>query len=145
MGLMTSCGDDDDEKATSSYDYAFSGAYVGDHPTDLTGKMTLTEMDNGNTMITVELNNTIDGETYPMHAHDKDADSATGYVETPNGAIFAQGLMGNGGTASVSQEASMSYTELTTNYSGFFVTHDPLQAVSTSDATTFLLVADFAR
>lgn len=145
--MMTSCGGDDLE--STSFDYAFSGDYDGTHATDLTATMTITELENGGSTITVELENTVDGEMYPMHAHDAaDASSTpngTPYVEAPNTAIFGQMLAGNGGTATVSQETTMSYTELTSTYDGFFVVHDPLQTLSTSDATTFLVVGAFAR
>ena len=157
LGFLSSCGDDDPiALKTTSFDYALhngqavpSAAYAGGHPTDLTATMKLDEMENGNTMITVTLNNTISGATYHMHAHDG-ADAATTpngtpYNESPNTEIFAQMLQGNGNTVSVSQEASMSYTELTDTYSGFFVIHDPLQAVSTTDITSYLVVGGFAR
>ena len=157
LGFLSSCGDDDPiALKTTSFDYALhngqavpSAAYAGGHPTDLTATMKLDEMENGNTMITVTLNNTISGATYNMHAHDG-ADAATTpngtpYNESPNTDIFAQMLQGNGNTVSVSQEASMSYTELTDTYLGFFVIHDPLQAVSTTDITSYLVVGGFAR
>jgi hypothetical protein len=84
-----------------------------------------------------------------MHAHDK-ADPAstpngTPYDESPNAGVFATAVAGNGGTASVSGETTMSYTEITSTYEGFFVVHDPLQAVNTADVTTYVVLGDFAR
>jgi len=145
--MLVSCGDDD--LPTSDFDYDFHSAYDGDHPDDLTATMTVTELESGNSMITVELTNTVDGETYPMHAHDK-ADASTTpngtpYNESPNAAVFATSVTGNGGTASVSAETTMTYTEITSTYDGFFVVHDPLQAVNTADVTTYVVLGDFAR
>lgn len=153
--LLTSCGDDF-EGETKSFSYSLhtgqtvpSAAYAGSHPTDYSVDMELTEMENGNTMITLTLNNTVDGETYNLHAHDG-ADAAstpngTPYNESPNANIFAQAATGNGESVTVSQEATMSFTELTETYSGFFVSHDPLQGISTTDITTYLVVGAFAR
>ncbi len=145
--FMTSCSDDDFE--SESFDYSLSADYVGTHETDYSVTMELTEMENGNTMIELTLENTVEGETYNLHAHDA-ADAATtpngtAYNEMANATIFAQAVEGNGGSVTVSQEATMSFTDLTTTYEGFFVSHDPLQEVSTSDAATFLVVAAFAR
>ncbi len=155
LGFLSSCGDDPVLESTS-FNYVIhngqavpSAAYAGSHPTDFTATMKLDEMENGNTMITLTLDNTVEGATYHMHAHDA-ADASTTpngtpYNETPNGDIFAQMVEGNGNTVSVSQEASMSFTELTDTYSGFFVVHDPLQAISTTDITSYLVVGGFAR
>lgn len=147
MGLMfTSCGDD---LESTSYDYAFNDGYTGDHATDLEATLTIEELDNGGSMITVELTNTVDGETYPLHAHDA-ADSAetpnmTPYIEAPNADVFASTITGNGGTASTTVTTTRSFTELTTTYDGFLVVHDPLQDVNTADLSTFLIVSTFAR
>lgn len=146
MGFMlASCGSTEN----TSYDYAMNSGYVGDHADDFSATLTVEELEAGGSMITVELNNTVQGETYPIHAHDA-ADSATTpngtpYVESPNASIFAQMATGNGGSVSVSQTTTMSYTELTTTYDGFFVCHDPLQDISTSNTATFLVVGAFAR
>ncbi len=150
--MMSSCGDDD--LASSTFNYSFADSYAAGamsdaHPSDLSATMTVTELESGNSMITVELTNTIDGESYAIHAHDK-ADAAstpnmTPYNETPNSAIFANMIVGNGGTASVSQETTTSFTDLTTTYEGFFVVHDPLQAINTADVTTYIILGDFAR
>jgi len=148
--MMTSCGGDDD-LASTSFDYDFNTAtpYVGTHSDDLTAEMTVTELESGNTMINVELTNTVDGVTYNIHAHDAaDASSTpngTPYNESPNSAVFAQQLVGNGGTASISQETTLDYTAVTTTYDGFFVVHDPLQDISTVDLSTYLIVGAFAR
>lgn len=42
-------------------------------------------------------------------------------------------------------EPAISFTELTRNYEGFLVVHDPTQAISTVDLTTYLVVGAFAR
>ena len=149
-GLMfTSCDDDDPVLETKTYNYEFSDSYAGTHADNLTATMKVDEMENGSTRITVELENTMDGQTYNIHAHDA-ADptttpNMTPYIESPNGAIFANQIIGNGETASVSQVTEMSFTELTSTYDGFFVVHDPLQAINTADLTTYVIVAAFAR
>ncbi len=153
---FTSCGDDDADLESKSYNYAFhtgqtvaTAPYSGDHADNFSAELVLQEMENGNTMVTVNLSNTVDGETYRIHAHDsQDATTTpngTPYNETPNGDILAIGVEGNGGTASGSQESEMTVTELSTTYEGFFVIHDPLQDISTTDITTYLVVGSFAR
>ncbi len=153
---LTSCGDDDDDLRSTTFNYAFNTgqvaetfAYSGSHPDNLTASIKLDELENGGTRVTVSINNTIDGQTYPTHAHDM-ADPATTpngtpYNETPNGDVFAGPISGNGGTASASNDSSMSYDELTSIYDGFFVVHDPLQAVTTVDPTTYVFLGVFAR
>lgn len=155
MGL-TSCGDDEDTLRSTTFNYAFNTgqvaetfAYSGDHPDNLTASIKLDELEAGGTRVTISINNTIDGQTYPTHSHDM-ADptttpNGTPYNETPNGDVFAMPITGNGGTASASSESSMSYDELTTIYDGFFVVHDPLQAVTTVDPTTYVFLGVFAR
>lgn len=124
-------------------------AYTGAHPDDISVNIELEEQDNGDTKITVTINNSIDGETYNVHVHDMaDASSTpngTPYEEVPNGNIFAKQIVGNGGSASASNTSSMSASQLTANYDGFFVIHDPLQAVSTTDPGTFVVLGVFAR
>lgn len=159
VACFSSCKDDDDpiiDLKSTSYTYQFhngqtveSAPYAGTHNDDFSVTMDLEELENGNTKITMNLMNTVDGETYNLHAHDG-ADPATTpngtpYDESPNATIFAQSVVGNGGTVSVSQEATMSYTDLTTTYEGFFVSHDPLQDISTTDISTYLVVGAFAR
>lgn len=161
IGFMTSCDDDmemeEEMLSTTSFEYiAHNGQvlpdlpYSGIHPTtDFKATMALEELSNGNTQITVTLDNTVDGATYHMHAHDA-ADASTTpngtpYNESPNADVLAGSVEGNGGTVMLTQEAAISYEELTTTYEGFFVIHDPLQAVSTVDITTYLTVGAFAR
>ena len=155
---LSSCSDDDviAPLESSLIEYAFhngqivaAAPYAGIHPGDFSASMNLEELANGKTNITITLQNTIDGATYRIHAHDA-ADAAstpngTPYTEAPNSTILAQAIDGNGGTVTVSQEAEMSYDELINNYAGFFVVHDPLQAVNTADVSTFLIVSTFAR
>lgn len=154
--FMTSCGDDDPVLSDASYDYAFHNGqtvsvapYTGLHPATLSANLQLMELEDGGTRITVTLMNTIDGETYRIHAHDgadpSSTPNGTPYNESPNADILAQNLEGNGGTASVSQDTDMSFNDLTMNYEGFFVVHDPLQAINTADITTYLIVGSFAR
>lgn len=138
------------------YDYAFnvgqvdtSFAYTGDHSASITAEVQVDELAGGNSRISVRLFGTIDGEMYPTHVHDK-ADAAstpngTPYVENPNADVFAAMISGNGGMASYTNISSLSFENLTTIYRGFFVVHDPLQDVSTTDPTSFVLLGDFAR
>jgi len=152
---LSSCGDDGELQSTT-FNYTIhngqtvaSAPYDGIHPNDFTASMKVDEMENGNTMITVTLNNTISGATYNMHAHDAEDASTTPngtpYNESPNADIFAQPLVGNGNTVMVSQEALISYDDLVSDYEGFFVIHDPLRAVSTVNIGTYLVVGSFAR
>lgn len=156
LGMFTACSDDDDSTLSSDFNYQLhngqtvpSAAYVGTHPSDFEADMTVDELDNGNALITVTLKNSINGAMYAIHAHDKADPSTTPnmtpYNETPNADVFAQQLEGNGGTVSVSQEATMSYDDIINSYEGFFVVHDPLQPINTADITTYLVVGDFAR
>lgn len=156
-----SCDKDDDDMDTNpslkmtSFMYEFnngqvaSSPYNASHPDNLMAEMKVEELANGGAKITVTLDNTIDGEMYPVHAHDA-ADPATTpnstpYNESPNSAVFTKMIAGNGGSASMSQEISMSYSDLINNYEGFFVVHDPLQPVNTADISTYLVVGSFAR
>ena len=145
VGLMTSCGDDTE---SASFDYALNGDYAGDHADDLTATLILEENEEGNTVVTVELTNTVEGAMYPIHAHDA-ADPATTpnmtlILEMPNAAVLAGAIMGTGGTVTLSQVSEMSFTDVN-NFDGFLVVHDPLQAVNTTDPTTLLIVSAFAR
>ncbi len=124
-------------------------AYQGTHPDNLSAMITVSEAMDGTSSVTVTLNNTLDGEMYAVHSHDA-ADPATTpngtpYNETPNGDIFAGTLAGNGGTVSASNDLDISFNELTRNYEGFFVVHDPTQELSTVDLTTYLILGLFAR
>lgn len=156
--LTTSCKDDDPmaELQESTFGYDFNNgqvvptaAYLGTHPTDFSASIMVSELENGNANITVTLNNTIDGQTYHTHAHDAadpaDTPNGTPYNETPNSDVFVSQIEGNGGSVTVSMETSMSFTEITTTYEGFFVVHDPLQAITTTDISTYLIVGGFAR
>ncbi len=157
--LVTSCSDDEPmmvvlESDTFNYELhngqaVPSAPYGGFHPTDFSASMKLDEMENGNTMISVTLTNAIIGATYHMHAHDA-ADAATTpngtpYNESPNADVFVQMIEAGSSSVTVTQESTMSYDELTNNYSGFFVVHDPLQSISTTDISTYLVVGGFAR
>jgi len=150
--LFTSCK----KTETQEFNYSFntgqldaSFAYGGTHSSTLSAKMTLEEIKDGGTLITIELSNTVSGEMYHLHAHDA-ADASTTpngtpYNESPNTEVFTQMVTGNGGTVSVSQNTTTSFSDLTTTYEGFFVVHDPLQAISTVDPTTFVILGSFAR
>lgn len=161
MLFTTSCEKDDDDDnmepmRTMSIDYEFNNGqvvptapYEGEHSDKLTAMMELMELSDGKTEIKITLTNTVAGATYNIHAHDM-ADPATTpngtpYNESPNSSILVQQVTGNGGSVSVSQTADMSYGDLTMNYDGFFVIHDPLQAMSTVDISTYLVVGVFAR
>lgn len=142
--------------ATSTYNYEFNNgqvvptaAYDGTHMDNLTASITVTELTSSTARITVTLNNTIAGQTYHTHAHDaadpNTTPNGTPYNESPNTAVYTQMIMGNGGTVSASQDVSMSYSDITTVYEGFFVVHDPLQGITTTDISTYLVVGTFAR
>lgn len=124
-------------------------AYEGDHARDLMAEIMVEEMIDGTSKITISLMNTMEGMTYMVHAHDA-ADptttpNGTPYNETPNGDIFAGGIEGNGGTVMAENELEISYNELTRDYEGFLVVHDPTQEISTTDLTTYLVLGAFAR
>lgn len=152
VGLSSCSKDDDmteDTKQSMTYDYAFSDGYSGSHANNFSARMEVEEIDDNSSKITVWLMNTMDGEMYMVHAHDA-ADPATTpngtpYNETPNSDVMVQMATGNGGTIEVSQTANMSYEDITANYEAFFVVHDPTQAISTTDISTYLVVGAFAR
>lgn len=139
-----------------SFAYAFNNgqvvpgaAYFGTHMDNLMATMKVDEMANGMAKITVTLENTVDGAMYMVHAHDA-ADPATTpngtpYNEAPNGDVFSQMATGNGSTVMVEQNTTMSYSAIIEDYAGFFVVHDPLQSISTTDISTYLVVGTFAR
>lgn len=166
LAIATSCKKDNAEPMndttpaptyeSSTYDYKFNNGqaaagthYDGMHKDDLTASMMVDELASGETKITVSLTNTVDGEMYMIHAHDaadpNTTPNGTPYNETPNSAVFTKMVTGNGGTVSVEQTTSMSYDAITTSYEGFFVVHDPLQAINTADISTYLVVGSFAR
>lgn len=146
---------DDSGLMSMSYDYSFNTgqvadayAYSGTHMNNLSAKLSIQELANGQSRVSVALMNTMDGETYPVHAHDQaDANNTpngTPYIEAPNSNVLVTTISGNGGTAMSSQISTKTYTELTTNYDAFFVVHDPLQTMSTTDPTTYVLLGVFA-
>lgn len=160
---MTSCKKEEIEptpatpammSATFSYEFnngqvVPSAYYNGAHSDDLMATMSVEEISSTQTKITVTLDNTMNGEVYHMHAHDA-ADPATTpngtpYNESPNSSVFTKMITGNGGSVSVSQTVNMTYAQITSTYDGFFVIHDPLQAINTADISTYLVVGSFAR
>lgn len=154
-------GDDDTEELrTASYSYAFNEGQLlgdpdtaydateeGDHPRNLSATLMFEELENGNTLVTVSFENTIDGAVYPAHAHDAadpaDTPNNTPYDESPNGDVFAEMIEGNGGTAELYFESSLSFDEINEEYEGFLVVHDPTQDLSTVDLTTYLVLGIF--
>lgn len=155
--FFASCSEEEPfEGESTSFNYSLhngqavpSAPYGGIHPNDFSAVMSIDENEDGTSDITVELMNTISGATYHIHAHDAaDASTTTNgtpYNESPNSDLFAQMVEGNGSSVSVTQTTSMSYSEITSDYAGFFVVHDPLQTISTTDITTYLVVGGFAR
>lgn len=159
---FTSCKKDEDGDSsvtvvsTTSYDYNFNNgqlvpaaAYEGTHMDNILATMKVDELSNGKTTITVTLENTVEGQTYMVHAHDAADPSTTPnntpYNETPNADVFTQMIAGNGSSASASQTIDMSYADVNGTYEGFFVVHDPMQAINTADISTYLVVGSFAR
>lgn len=151
---FTSCKKDKDPM-TKSMDYAFNTgqvgagtAYSGSHASSFSAKVMLTEEDGDKTKVTVTLYNTLSGQDYNLHVHDK-ADAATTpngtpYNETPNASILAMTIAGNGGTATKDFSATVSYNYILNTYAGgFFVVHDPTQTLSTTNLTTYLVVGAF--
>jgi len=141
---------------TAQYEYLFNTGQVGDgtaysgaHNSDLMAILTLTEVSMTETRVSVTLTNTINGEHYMVHAHDA-ADPAstpngTPYDEAPNGDVLNIMIHGNGANAMGSMVSPISFDELTNTYEGFFVVHDPLQPISTTDLTTYIVVGLFAN
>ena len=111
--LLSACSEDSSVSSTGelqseTYTYAFNegqavgddgAGYRGEHDRNLMARMIIEEREDGNANVTVELMNTLDGETYPVHAHDMADPSTTPnntpYNETPNGDVFAAGIEGN--------------------------------------------------
>jgi hypothetical protein len=158
--LFSSCKkkevEPDPQMMSSTYTYEFnngqvvpSAAYNGMHPDSFSASMMVEEVGENQTKITVTLMNSVSGQQYMIHAHDA-ADPATTpngtpYNESPNALVFSKHVQGNGGTVSVSQTVNMSYAQITASYNGFFVVHDPMQPISTTDISTYLIVGTFAR
>ncbi|MCH8568179.1 MAG: hypothetical protein LAT67_07945 [Balneolales bacterium] len=127
----------------------YNGDGDGDHPRNLMATILIEERADGMANVTVTLENTLEGFTYPVHAHDaadpSTTPNGTPYNESPNSDILAGGIEGNGGTAMLTNETEISYDELVSSYEGFFVVHDPTQPVSTTDLTTYLVLGFFAQ
>ena len=128
-----------------SADFAYDGA----HANTLKAKLTVDQLADGTSRVTTWLMNTMDGEMYGTHAHDA-ADpmttpNGTPYNESPNTDVYVNMIAGNGGTASAAQVSTMSYDDLTSTYEGFFVVHDPLQAVNTANPKTYVILGQFAK
>ena len=124
-------------------------AYSGTHANTLSAKLKVQALSNGGSRVSVMLMNTINDEMYMIHAHDA-ADASTTpngtpYNETPNTGLLTKMITGNGSTMMTTQISEMSYTNITASYSGFFVVHDPLQAIDTTDPTTYVVLGSFAR
>lgn len=163
VGFMAACGDDSpvsgmDELRTQTNSYAFNEgqllddsdtAYRGNHQRNLSVNLSIEEMDNGNAAVTITLDNTVSGESYPVHIHDaadpSTTPNGTPYNESPNGGIFAGAISASGGSASGTNETSIAYDELINSYEGFLVVHDPLQELSTVDLTTYLVLGVFGQ
>ena len=147
VAMLSSCAKD---PMTKSVDYPFNTgqlgagtAYSGTHGT-VTATVKLTE--NGNqTTVTVTLNGTMNAQDYNIHVHDAQAGSPP-YNQTPNSAILVMTITGNGGSVSKDYTSTMSYNDLVNNYAGgFFVVHDPTQAISTTNLQTYLVVGTFEQ
>ena len=153
--FVAACNDDDDDEPmlrSETFVYTLNegqtaGAattYDGEHPRNFSARMEIQEMPNGTAKVIVNLENTISGEVYHMHAHDF-ADPATTpngtpFNETPNDNVLAQMITAQGTSATVEQSSTMSYDDLLNSYEGFFVVHDPTQPISTVDLTTYLIL-----
>lgn len=149
---FTSCEETEvPELQSTTFNYSFNTgqaaaayAYSGSHPTTIAAKLTIDEMTDGTSKVTVELTGALDS-TYMIHAHDKVSGQTLPYDQTPNATVYAAPVVVSGGTGTSSQISTMSYEALTTTYDGFFVIHDASQAVSTTDPTTYVVLGDFAR
>ncbi len=154
--MIASCKEDEKVLMSTTFNYEFnngqvvsSAPYMGNHSSDLSASMKVEELENGNTLISVSIFNSLDGEVYHVHAHDAadptQTPNGTPYNETPNSSLFATSTAGNGGTITLVQETEMSYDEILNSYSGFLVIHDPLQSMSTTDISTYIVLGTFAR
>ena len=162
--FFAACDDDsntvgpDPDPMEASFSYAFNEgqavgdvntAYRGMHDRNVTADLVIEEMDDGNAAVTVTLNNTLDGESYAVHAHDMADPSTTPnntpYNETPNADVYAEIIEGTGGSASVTHETALPYGEVVDAYEGFFVVHDPLQPIDTADLSTYLVLGVFGQ
>jgi len=161
---LAGCSNDSDmtggmeDLRSASFDYAFNEgqlldnvntAYRGEHVRNVSAAVNIDELDNGNAAVTITLMNTLNNVDYPVHVHDA-ADPATTpngtpYNETPNGAIFAGAVSGNGGSVSSTNNTDIAYDQLVNQYDGFFVVHDPTQDISTTELSTYLVLGVFAQ
>lgn len=146
--VFTSCAEDAPETKTTNYAFntgqlGTGTAYSGSHGA-VTATVKLTE--NGNqTTVTVTLTGTMNATDYVVHVHDAQAGTPP-YNQTPNAAILATTITGNGGTVSKDYTSTMSYGDLTNNYAGgYFVVHDPTQPISTTNLQTYLVVGTFEQ
>jgi len=126
-----------------------SYAYSGSHMNNLSAKLKVQEVAGDMSRVTVTLMNSINGEMYMVHAHDvagpMSTPNGTPYNEAPNSDVCTLMIMGNGGSNWKSQLSTKSYAELTMTYEAFFVVHDPLQPITTTDPTTYVILGSFAR
>jgi hypothetical protein len=124
-------------------------AYSGDHPSNLTGLMHIQELADGNTRISLKLNDTEPNKNYEVRTYDvADSNSTpnnTPYNETSNSNLYNGQVVGNGKSANFNKVSSIGFNELTSNYLGFLVVHDPLVNVNTQDPKTFVIFNSFAR
>jgi hypothetical protein len=153
---LLACEKDQEPESHSppSFSYSFNEgqnelktAYTGDHPRDLRAEMQLLEGDSGGTRIRITFSNTLDGETYAVHAHDYDADSTIGlpYEFSVNTAVLNQNPVGRTGTLEIEQHSDSSVAYFENRYQGYLVVHDPLQPVQTKKPSSFLILGRFAR
>ena len=155
--IFISCNKDDDsteDEPDYLYEYSFNegqaleqAAYQGDHNRNMTAQLKLRPVDTGGTLLEVTLTHTVEGETYPVHAHDAAENTNHGnpYNLSVNSEVMDQNPVGNGGTVTISHYSPLSRDSISKNYNGYFVVHDPLQDMNTADPTTFLILGKFAR
>lgn len=139
------------EMQSKTYNYSFNTgqaaaayAYSGSHPNTIAAELKLDEMADGTTKVSVTLTGANDA-TYMVHAHDVSSTGTLPYNQTPNGNVYATPIAVTSGTGTSSQISTMSFEALTTTYDGFFVVHDPTQAINTADPTTYVVLGTFAR
>jgi hypothetical protein len=139
------------ELQSKTYSYSFNTgqaaaayAYSGSHSNALSAELTLDEMADGTTKVSVTLSGAVDS-TYAVHAHDASSTTTLPYNQTPNSLVYATPVVVSGGTGTSSQVSTMSFEALTTTYDGFFVVHDPAIAPNTADPTTYVVLGSFAR
>jgi hypothetical protein len=129
---------------TGQLDTAYAYPTAGAHPNTINAELKLDEMADGTTKVSVTLTGALDS-TYAVHAHDVSTGTALPYNRTPNALVYAAPVVVSGGTGTSFQISTSSFEALTTTYDGFFVVHDPTQAVNTADPTTYVVLGTFAR